>query len=74
MESGIRSGIEGGIESGIKKWYRRWNKKWNKMQYNKEWIDRREGSVNVKKPVLVIMEEGMGSRYGGLKHIDPIDE
>lgn len=27
-----------------------------------------------KKPVLVIMSAGMGSRYGGLKQIDPIDE
>ena len=26
-----------------------------------------------KKPVLVIMAAGMGSRYGGLKQIDPID-
>ena len=25
-----------------------------------------------KKPVLVIMAAGMGSRYGGLKQIDPI--
>lgn len=28
----------------------------------------------IKKPVLVIMAAGMGSRYGGLKQIDPIDE
>lgn len=27
-----------------------------------------------KEPVLVIMAAGMGSRYGGLKQIDPIDE
>lgn len=26
-----------------------------------------------KKPVLVVMAAGMGSRYGGLKQIDPID-
>ena len=26
----------------------------------------------MKKPVLVIMAAGMGSRYGGLKQIDPI--
>ena len=26
-----------------------------------------------KKPVLVIMAAGMGSRYGGLKQIDPMD-
>jgi NDP-sugar pyrophosphorylase family protein len=30
--------------------------------------------INMKKPVLVIMAAGMGSRYGGLKQIDPIDE
>ena len=28
---------------------------------------------HVKKPVLVIMAAGMGSRYGGLKQIDPVD-
>lgn len=27
----------------------------------------------MKKPVLVIMAAGMGSRYGGMKQIDPID-
>lgn len=27
-----------------------------------------------KKPVLAIMAAGMGSRYGGLKQIDPVDE
>ena len=27
----------------------------------------------MKKPILVIMAAGMGSRYGGLKQIDPID-
>jgi len=26
-----------------------------------------------KKPVFVIMAAGMGSRYGGLKQIDPVD-
>ena len=26
------------------------------------------------KPTLVIMAAGMGSRYGGLKQIDPIDQ
>ena len=26
-----------------------------------------------KKPTLVIMAAGMGSRYGGLKQIDPMD-
>ena len=27
-----------------------------------------------KKPVLVVMAAGMGSRYGGLKQIDPVDK
>ena len=27
-----------------------------------------------KKPVLVIMAAGMGSRYGGMKQIDPVDK
>ena len=26
----------------------------------------------MKKPVLVVMAAGMGSRYGGLKQIDPV--
>ena len=30
-------------------------------------------SGNERKPVLVIMAAGMGSRYGGLKQIDPVD-
>ena len=28
----------------------------------------------MKEPVLVIMAAGMGSRYGGLKQVDPVDE
>ena len=28
----------------------------------------------MNKPVLVIMAAGMGSRYGGLKQIDPVDK
>ena len=28
----------------------------------------------MKKPVLVIMAAGLGSRYGGQKQIDPVDE
>ena len=28
----------------------------------------------MKKPVLVVMAAGMGSRYGGLKQIDPVDQ
>ena len=27
-----------------------------------------------KKPVLVVMAAGMGSRYGGLKQLDPVGE
>lgn len=27
-----------------------------------------------KKPILVVMAAGMGSRYGGLKQLDPVDE
>ena len=33
---------------------------------------RRTHTMN--KPVLVIMAAGMGSRYGGLKQIDPVDK
>ena len=29
--------------------------------------------TRMQKPVLVIMAAGMGSRYGGLKQIDPVD-
>ena len=28
----------------------------------------------MEKPVLVIMAAGLGSRYGGLKQIDPVDQ
>ena len=28
----------------------------------------------MKKPILVIMAAGMGSRYGGLKQMDPVDK
>ena len=28
----------------------------------------------MNEPTLVIMAAGMGSRYGGLKQIDPVDE
>ena len=28
----------------------------------------------MKNPVLVIMAAGMGSRYGGMKQMDPIDD
>lgn len=30
--------------------------------------------MNEKKPTLVILAAGMGSRYGGLKQMDPIDD
>lgn len=33
-----------------------------------------KGEITMKKPVLVIMAAGMGSRYGGLKQIDPVDD
>lgn len=32
-----------------------------------------EEIVNMEKPTLVILAAGMGSRYGGLKQIDPVD-
>lgn len=32
------------------------------------------GGKEMNKPVLVIMAAGMGSRYGGLKQIDPVDD
>ena len=28
----------------------------------------------MRKPVLVVMAAGMGSRYGGLKQLDPVDD
>ena len=28
----------------------------------------------MNRPTLVILAAGMGSRYGGLKQIDPVDE
>lgn len=28
----------------------------------------------MEKPTLVILAAGMGSRYGGLKQIDPVDK
>ena len=27
-----------------------------------------------KEPVLVVLAAGMGSRYGGLKQMDPVDD
>ena len=35
---------------------------------------RAEGERAMNKPVLVIMAAGMGSRYGGLKQLDPVGE
>ena len=37
-------------------------------------IEALTGRMNMNKPILVIMAAGMGSRYGGLKQIDPVDE
>ena len=34
----------------------------------------KKGIVIMKQPVLVVMAAGMGSRYGGLKQIDPVDK
>ena len=36
-------------------------------------VENKEVVAMTKKPVLVIMAAGMGSRYGGLKQIDPVD-
>ena len=33
----------------------------------------KDGNRSMEKPVLVIMAAGMGSRYGGLKQIDPVE-
>ena len=30
--------------------------------------------MKMNKPILVIMAAGMGSRYGGLKQMDPVDK
>ena len=30
--------------------------------------------MSMQKPVLVVMAAGMGSRYGGLKQLDPVGE
>ena len=35
-------------------------------------MKKKEGQ-NMKEPTLVIMAAGMGSRYGGLKQMDPMD-
>ena len=37
----------------------------NSIPMEKEWI-------NMKEPILVILAAGMGSRYGGLKQMDPV--
>src|SRR6202012_2175134 len=33
---------------------------------------RLDGKVSMTKPTLLVMAAGMGSRYGGLKQIDPV--
>ena len=47
------------------------------MEKNKEAMDEAvasvmEGNRRMKEPILVIMAAGMGSRYGGLKQMDPV--
>ena len=32
----------------------------------------RKEQIMAEKPILVVMAAGMGSRYGGLKQIDPV--
>ena len=46
-------------------------KKW--MYFAKE-VNKRRRTTEMKKPILIIMAAGMGSRYGGLKQIDPISD
>ena len=43
-----------------------------KVGYNTQSNDSKEVAKMAKKPVLVVMAAGMGSRYGGLKQIDPV--
>ena len=43
------------------------------LLYDLKSMKKQEGKL-MKKPVLVVMAAGMGSRYGGLKQIDPIDK
>lgn len=44
----------------------------SRKRYNKNGVIRKENIMD--KPVLVILAAGMGSRYGGLKQMDPVDE
>lgn len=37
-------------------------------------LEQTNGGKQMNQPVLVIMAAGMGSRYGGLKQIDPVDD
>ena len=37
-------------------------------------IENKKKRGTMEKPVLIIMAAGMGSRYGGLKQMDPVDE
>ena len=43
------------------------------LLYDLKYMEKQEEKM-MKKPVLVVMAAGMGSRYGGLKQIDPIDK
>ena len=43
-----------------------------KISINKEDFLHRE-EERMKEPVLIVMAAGMGSRYGGLKQMDPVD-
>ena len=46
------------------------------MNENGRIVDKKQKARTIfmsQKPVLVIMAAGMGSRYGGLKQIDPVD-
>ena len=42
------------------------------ISLNKEDFLHRE-EERMKEPVLIVMAAGMGSRYGGLKQMDPVD-
>ena len=43
------------------------------LEYNRLKEQRTDaGGKKMNKPVLVVMAAGMGSRYGGMKQIDPV--
>lgn len=54
------------LDFSVREDYRRCNR-WN------ERLIKKGAEKYYEKPVLVVMAAGMGSRYGGLKQIDPID-